>query len=105
MQKRIDAKGKHVYPGLFLPVSNLGLVEISAVSAPADVREIGDINPDVRSIVAYNTDSKVINTLRSNGVLLANIVPQGSSWQVLHRSFNWMHGIAGCCLKAEQVFI
>jgi hypothetical protein len=76
--KAIDAKGKHVYPGIMLPVSNLGLVEISAVRASSDVRELGDMNPNVRSIVAYNTDSKVINTLRSQGVLLANIVPQGS---------------------------
>ena len=76
--KAIDAKGKHVYPGIILPISNLGLVEISAVRASADVRELGDMNPNVRSIVAYNTDSKVINTLRSQGVLMANIVPQGS---------------------------
>ena len=73
-----DAKGKHVYPGLILPTSNLGLVEVSAVRAMSDVREIGDMNPNVRALVAYNTDSKVINTLRSNGVLLANVVPQGS---------------------------
>jgi len=76
--KAIDAKGKHVYPGIILPISNLGLVEISAVRASSDVREIGDMNPNVRSIVAYNTDSKVINTLRSQGVLMANIVPQGT---------------------------
>ena len=76
--KAIDAKGKHVYPGIILPVSNLGLVEVSAVRASSDVREIGDMNPNVRSIVAYNTDSKVINTLRSQGVLMANVVPQGS---------------------------
>ncbi len=74
----VDAKGKHVYPGLILPTSNLGLVEVSAVRATTDVREIGDLNPNVRSIVAYNTDSKVINTLRSNGILLANVIPQGS---------------------------
>ncbi|MEP6700099.1 MAG: amidohydrolase family protein [Bacteroidota bacterium] len=74
----VDAKGKQVYPGLILPTSNLGLVEIGAVRASNDVQEIGEFNPNVRSIVAYNTDSKVINTLRSNGILLANIVPQGS---------------------------
>ena len=74
----VDANGKHVYPGLILPVSTLGLVEISAVRATNDAREIGDMNTNVRSIVAYNTDSKVINTLRSNGILAANIVPQGS---------------------------
>ena len=74
----VDAKGKHVYPGLILPVTNLGLVEISAVRATHDEREIGEMNPNIRSIVAYDADSKVINTLRSNGILLANVVPQGS---------------------------
>src|SRR5687768_4068737 len=74
----IDANGKQVYPGLILPVSNLGLIETSSIRASNDAREIGDLNPNVRSIVAYNTDSKVINTLRSNGILAANIVPQGS---------------------------
>lgn len=73
-----DAGGKQVYPGLILPTSSLGLVEINAVRATQDVREIGDMNPNVRALVAYNTDSKVINTLRSNGILMANVVPQGS---------------------------
>lgn len=74
----INAQGKQVYPGLILPTSSLGLVEVSAVRATTDVQEIGDMNPNVRTLIAYNTDSKVINTLRSNGILLANIVPQGS---------------------------
>lgn len=75
---RVDATGKHVYPGIILPVSNLGLVEIGSVRASNDVQEIGDMNPNIRSIVAYNSDSKVINTLRSNGILMANVVPQGN---------------------------
>ncbi len=74
----VDAKGKHVYPGLILPTSTLGLNEIGAVKASNDSREIGDMNPNVRSIVAYNSDSKVTNTLRSNGILAANVIPQGS---------------------------
>jgi imidazolonepropionase-like amidohydrolase len=74
----INAMGKQVYPGLILPTSNLGLVEIGSVRASSDVREIGDMNPNVRAISAYNVDSKVINTLRSMGILLANIVPEGS---------------------------
>jgi imidazolonepropionase-like amidohydrolase len=73
----INAQGKHVYPGLILSRSNLGLVEISAVRASNDLTEIGELNASIRSIVAYNTDSRVTNTLRSNGILLANIVPQG----------------------------
>lgn len=89
-----DAGGKQVYPGLILATSNLGLVEVGAVRATTDVQELGDFNPNVRSIVAYNTDSKIINTLRSNGILLANIVPEGtllagSSSVVQLDAWNW----------------
>jgi imidazolonepropionase-like amidohydrolase len=93
--KVIDAKGKHVYPGLILSSSDLGLKEIGAgVRASNDFSELGDINPSVRSIVAYNTDSRVINVLRSNGVLLANVVPgggsvSGSSSVVQLDAWNW----------------
>lgn len=75
--ERIDATGKHVYPGVIAPNTNLGLVEVSSTKSTTDFDELGDMNPSIRSIVAYNTDSKVINTVRSNGVLLAQIVPQG----------------------------
>jgi imidazolonepropionase-like amidohydrolase len=92
--KVFDATGKHVYPGLILANSNLGLVEINSVRATADATEIGEYNTSVRSIVAYNTDSKVINTLKNTGVLLANIVPQGgiisgSSSVVQLDAWNW----------------
>ncbi|MFO8235048.1 MAG: amidohydrolase family protein [Bacteroidales bacterium] len=73
----IEAKGKHIYPGLILPDSQLGLVEIGSVRATNDTRETGELNPNVRSIVAYNTDSRLIPTIRSNGVLMAQIVPGG----------------------------
>ena len=90
----INAAGKHVYPGLILSNTNLGLVEINSIRATIDYREIGDYNPNVRSLVAYDTDSKVINTLRSSGILLANIVPQGgilsgSSSVVQLDAWNW----------------
>jgi imidazolonepropionase-like amidohydrolase len=74
----LDAKGSQVYPGLILPVTNLGLQEIAnGVRGSNDFHELGDINPNIRSIVAYNTDSKIINTLRSNGIVLAGITPEG----------------------------
>jgi imidazolonepropionase-like amidohydrolase len=89
-----DAKGKHVYPGLILANSNLGLIEINSVRATADASEIGVYNPSIRSLVAYNTDSKVINTLKSNGITHANIVPEGgtisgSSSVVQLDAWNW----------------
>ena len=76
--KVVDATGKHVYPGLILSNTNTGIKEIgSGVRGSNDFNEIGELNPNVRSIIAYNTDSKIINTLRSNGILFANIAPQG----------------------------
>ena len=76
-KKVIDAKGKHVYPGLIAPNTPLGLVEVQSVRATVDVAEIGDYNPSVRSVVAYNTDSHILPTIRSNGVLLVQVVPEG----------------------------
>ncbi len=73
----IDGKGKHVYPGIILPASNLGLIEISGVRGSTDVNEIGELNPSVRSIVAYKAESIVTNTIRANGILLAHVLPGG----------------------------
>ncbi len=76
-KKVIDAKGKHVYPGLIAPNTPLGLVEVQSVRATVDLTEVGDFNPSIRSVVAYNTDSHILPTIRSNGVLLAQVVPEG----------------------------
>ena len=75
--KVIDAIGKHIYPGFIAPNTRLGLTEIGAVRSTRDFRETGNLNSNVRAIIAYNTDSKIIPTIRSNGVLLAQIVPEG----------------------------
>ncbi len=75
--KQVDAKGKHVYPGLILPLTNLGLEEIAAVRATVDDDEVGGVNPNVRSAIAYNTDSELIPTMRFTGIQLAQTTPQG----------------------------
>jgi len=77
--KILDAKGKHIYPGLIASSTNLGLIEVPTVKSTLDYNELGDINASIHAIYAYNTDSKVINTLRSNGILLAHIIPSGGS--------------------------
>ncbi len=73
----INISGKNVYPGLIITNSTLGLIEIEAARATVDVSEVGQINPDARADVAYNPDSDVPPTIRSNGVTTAQIVPQG----------------------------
>lgn len=93
-----DVTGQHVYPGLILPVSSLGLVEIGGVRATVDSRETGTFNPNVSSVVAYNTDSEVIPVLRSNGILMAQVVPSGgllpgASSVVQLDAWNWEDAI------------
>jgi imidazolonepropionase-like amidohydrolase len=73
----VDLAGKHVYPGLFDALTDLGLVEINSVRATLDVEETGQINPNTRAIVAVNPDSELIPVARSNGVLLALTAPSG----------------------------
>ncbi len=75
----INAEGKHVYPGFIAPNTTLGLVEIDAVRPTSDKDELGDMIPNVRSIIAYNAESKVVESLRPNGVLLAQITPRGGT--------------------------
>lgn len=90
----IDATGKHVYPGFIAPNSTLGLVEVDAVKSSDDESEIGDMNPHVRSIIAYTADSKLIESARPNGILMAQITPRGgtisgSSSIVQLDAWNW----------------
>jgi len=77
MGKVIDCTGKQIYPGIIATNSVIGLNEIEAVRATNDNAEVGLFNPNVRAIVSYNTDSRVTPTLRSNGVLYAQVAPQG----------------------------
>jgi hypothetical protein len=90
----IQANGKHVYPGFIVPNSTLGLVEIDAVRATEDDDEIGGIIPHIRSLIAYNAESKVVESMRPNGVLLGQITPRGgrisgTSSIVQFDAWNW----------------
>ncbi|MBE9464504.1 amidohydrolase family protein [Dyadobacter subterraneus] len=73
----IDVKGKHIFPGIISMNTTVGIQEIASVRATLDYSEVGEINPHVRALVAYNTDSEVIPTLRNTGILLSQAVPQG----------------------------
>lgn len=73
----IDLNGQHVYPGFIAPNVTAGLTEIDAVRATRDFDETGQFNPNVRSLIAYNTDSKILYTLRTNGILVTQATPRG----------------------------
>jgi imidazolonepropionase-like amidohydrolase len=92
--KVVDASGKHVYPGIIACNSIMGLNEIDAVRATRDYNETGDLNPNIRSLIAYNTDSKILPTATFNGILYAQAVPQGgtisgTSCLVKTQAWNW----------------
>lgn len=73
----INAEGKHIYPGFIVMDSRLGLVEIGAVRATHDYDETGDFNPNVRTMPAFSSESKVIATVRTNGILMGQVAPVG----------------------------
>jgi imidazolonepropionase-like amidohydrolase len=73
----INVQGKHIYPGFILPASDMGIVEVGSVRATVDGSETGDYNPNIRAIIAYNTDSELPPTMRFNGILMAQIAPSG----------------------------
>ncbi len=90
----IYIKNKHVYPGFIACNSTLGLMDLEAVRASIDYREVGLYNPNIRTIIAYNTDSKITPTIRTNGILMGQICPRGgvisgTSSVVQFDAWNW----------------
>ena len=91
-------ESQHVYPGFITPNSTLGLTEIGAVRMTHDYAEYGVFKPHVRAIVAYNAESRITTTVRSNGVLMGQITPRsgvisGTSSIVHFDAWNWEDAI------------
>tara|TARA_B100000767_G_scaffold46650_1_gene41362 strand:- start:3505 stop:4779 length:1275 start_codon:yes stop_codon:yes gene_type:complete len=75
----IHVYNHHAYPTFISTNTTLGISEISAVRASNDFNETGKFKPHVRSLIAFNAESKIIPTIRTNGVLLAQVSPQGGT--------------------------
>ena len=71
----VDGKGLQVYPGLFDPVTQMGLSEISAVSATVDTSETGAFNPDAIAADAILPSSEHIPVTRAAGITEVLAVP------------------------------
>ncbi|QFT55437.1 amidohydrolase family protein [Microbulbifer sp. THAF38] len=77
----IDAKGKVVTPGVIAPISELGLVEISAASGTNDNAVTGEsIGSAFNPVPAYNPKSTLIPFNRAGGVTSAVVFPAISTW-------------------------
>ncbi len=97
--REISHRATEVYPGFIAPNTILGLAEYEQVGATLDFKELGKNNANIRSIVAYNTESSIIPTVRSNGVLYAQIAPRGGfisgrSSVVRLEGHNWEDAVA-----------
>lgn len=93
----INLSGHHIYPGFVAPNSTLGLTEIDAVKASRDFNELGTYNPHVRAQIAYNCESDVIETVRTNGILIIQTTPRGGrisgqSSLMTSSCWNWEDG-------------
>jgi imidazolonepropionase-like amidohydrolase len=99
----IDLSGKHIYPGLIAPNCILGLQEAEAVRQTSDYAEVGDYNPHIRSLIAYNAESKILETVKANGVLYTQSTPRygvisGMSSIMATDGWNWEDAV----LKADD---
>lgn len=74
----VDAKGKHVYPGLIDPATGLGLNEIGQVPASDDSSERGDFHADYRAERVINPEWDTIAVARHQGILTAIVKPSGT---------------------------
>ena len=77
----VDAAGKHVYPGMIDPLTNLGIFEFGAVGQATDQFELGRFNPQVRAISAIVPYSAAINVARANGITSALVTQTGGTIQ------------------------
>jgi imidazolonepropionase-like amidohydrolase len=76
----IDAKGLQIYPGLFDPVTQMGMSEISAVNATVDTTETGPYNPDVVAATAVFPSSEHIPVTRASGITEVLAVPDSGGF-------------------------
>jgi imidazolonepropionase-like amidohydrolase len=91
---RIDATGKHLYPGFIQAHSTLGLIEIGSVRGTVDTTETGNVNANLRAETAFNADSQMLLPAMAGGVLTAHVaatggVYNGTSALVKLRGWNW----------------
>lgn len=78
--QRVDADGQRVTPGLFTPIGQIGLTEVSAVGGTVDYIQRGDAFSASFDIAdAYNPRSTLIPVNRIEGITHAAIAP-GAGW-------------------------
>lgn len=75
--ERIEARGKHLWPGIIHTKTVLGISEIDSVAGSVDIAETGDVNADADVSLAINAASEHFPVARSGGITHAVVVPHG----------------------------
>lgn len=75
----IDLSGKHLYPGMIDPLTQLGMNEIGSVASSQDNREVGRYNPQIRALASVHPHSETIPVARANGITAAMVSMSGGS--------------------------
>ncbi|MGB0036843.1 MAG: amidohydrolase family protein, partial [Candidatus Acidiferrales bacterium] len=78
----IDATGLEVYPGMFDPITQIGLNEVGAVRATVDLVEVGDYNPELVAAMAVNPASAHIPVTRASGITHVIVAPGTSGFDL-----------------------
>ncbi len=79
----INVEGLDIYPGFVDALSQIGLVEISSISATVDGAEMGRYNPHLTSATAIHPASSVIGVTRETGVAYSLITPKPGNGGVI----------------------
>ena len=73
----IDYEGGEIYPGMIDAGTQLGIKEIGSIAEAQDVREFGDITPQMDALTAVNPNSVSIPVTRVSGVTTVITMPDG----------------------------
>jgi len=77
--KVVDAGGADVYPGFINARTQMGLNE-PGPRGFEDVNEMLDLNPQLRTRVAYHSESDAIAVARANGITTVAVMPAGGTF-------------------------
>ena len=75
----VDAAGADVYPGFINARTQMGLNE-PGPRGFEDVNEMLDLNPQLRTRVAYHSESDAIAVSRANGITTVAVMPGGGTF-------------------------
>jgi imidazolonepropionase-like amidohydrolase len=71
----INVAGKHIYPGMIDPMTQVGMIEVGQVAASRDDQETGRYNPHVNALWGVHPHSVEIGVTRANGITTVLAVP------------------------------